>query len=283
MAGNANATTNNCAASNDEHAAHRANSRPNNALAESTIGQIKTELIYRRGPWRTVEQLKFARSENVDWWNHRRLHGEINMITPAQKEADYYPQTPDLAEAGSDESSLHRTQGGSPDVSGHLLSGQRAGTTIQHVVIEEWIPIADRSPGSGRSRAILTGRPVCPRSFTTPNRPVNLIHGPCQLPRPQPGASPVRSTITNVIEVTESNREFGVSVAGERHHVRVTYDLGTSDSQGSARVLLIDRRNRPAPPASSCEAAVPFGWVEVVGDGILLAASAPQYPATRST
>jgi transposase InsO family protein len=30
------------------------------ALAESTIGQIKTELIHRRGPWRTVEQLEFA-------------------------------------------------------------------------------------------------------------------------------------------------------------------------------------------------------------------------------
>jgi transposase InsO family protein len=43
-----------------------------NALAESTIGQIKTELIHRRGPWRTVEQLEFALFEYLDWWNHRR-------------------------------------------------------------------------------------------------------------------------------------------------------------------------------------------------------------------
>jgi putative transposase len=67
-----------------------------NALAESTIGQIKAELIYRRGPWRTTEQLEFALFEHLDWWNHRRLHGEINMIPPAENEALYYAQAPDL-------------------------------------------------------------------------------------------------------------------------------------------------------------------------------------------
>jgi putative transposase len=72
-----------------------------NALAESTIGQIKTELIHRRGPWRTVEQLEFALFEYLDWWNHRRLHSEIGMITPAEKEAAYYRQTRSLTEAGN--------------------------------------------------------------------------------------------------------------------------------------------------------------------------------------
>ncbi len=38
-----------------------------NALAESTIGQIKAELVHRRGPWRTVEQLEFALFEYLDW------------------------------------------------------------------------------------------------------------------------------------------------------------------------------------------------------------------------
>ncbi|MBC3192158.1 DDE-type integrase/transposase/recombinase [Pseudonocardia sp. C8] len=33
-----------------------------NALAESTIGLFKTELIKRRGPWRTVEQVEIAPS-----------------------------------------------------------------------------------------------------------------------------------------------------------------------------------------------------------------------------
>ena len=72
-----------------------------NALAESTIGQIKAELIYRRGPWRTIEQLEFAIFEYLDWRNHRRLHTEIGVIPPAEKEALYHLQTPDLAEAGS--------------------------------------------------------------------------------------------------------------------------------------------------------------------------------------
>lgn len=72
-----------------------------NALAESTIGQLKAELIDQRGPWRTVEQLEYAIFEYIDWWNQRRLHGEIGMITPIEKETAYYTQPPALTEAGS--------------------------------------------------------------------------------------------------------------------------------------------------------------------------------------
>jgi transposase InsO family protein len=72
-----------------------------NALAESTIGQLKAELIHRRGPWRTVEQLEYALFEYIDWWNHRRLHGEIGMRTPTETEAAYYAQLRPLAEAGT--------------------------------------------------------------------------------------------------------------------------------------------------------------------------------------
>src|SRR5664280_3841207 len=72
-----------------------------NALAESTIGQLKAELVHRRGPWRTIEQLEFALFEYLDWWNQRRLHGEIGMIPPVEKEATYYRQTRSLETAGS--------------------------------------------------------------------------------------------------------------------------------------------------------------------------------------
>lgn len=72
-----------------------------NALAESTIGQIKAELIHRRGPWHTTDQLEFAIFEYIEWWNHRRLHGEIGMIPPAEQEVTYYAQLPALTEAGS--------------------------------------------------------------------------------------------------------------------------------------------------------------------------------------
>ena len=71
-----------------------------NALAESTIGQLKAELVHRRGPWRTVEQLEFALFEYLDWWNHRRLHGEIGM-TPQSKRGRLLRSTPAAGKAGS--------------------------------------------------------------------------------------------------------------------------------------------------------------------------------------
>jgi putative transposase len=57
-----------------------------NALAESVIGLFKTELIKPGGPWRTVEQVEIATLEYVDWFNHRRLHGELGLIPPVECE-----------------------------------------------------------------------------------------------------------------------------------------------------------------------------------------------------
>ena len=68
-----------------------------NAMAESTIGLYKTELIRPRGPWRGLDDVEFATLEYVDWFNHRRLHGELGLIPPAEFEDHYYPQpTPDI-------------------------------------------------------------------------------------------------------------------------------------------------------------------------------------------
>ena len=68
-----------------------------NALAESFNGLYKWELIYRRGPWAGLEDVEFATLEYVDWFNNRRLHGEIEpgpgFTTPAAFEADHYRQT----------------------------------------------------------------------------------------------------------------------------------------------------------------------------------------------
>jgi putative transposase len=65
-----------------------------NALAESFNGLYKTELIRRRGPWRGLDDVEFATLEYIDWFNHRRLHGEIGMIPPAELERAHYRQTP---------------------------------------------------------------------------------------------------------------------------------------------------------------------------------------------
>jgi putative transposase len=61
-----------------------------NALAESVIGLYKTEVIHRRGPWRTFEQVEFATLEWVDWFNNRRLLEPTGHIPPVEYEQAYY-------------------------------------------------------------------------------------------------------------------------------------------------------------------------------------------------
>jgi putative transposase len=60
-----------------------------NALAESFNGLYKTELIHHRGPWSGLDEVEYATLEYVDWFNHRRLHGELGMMPPAEFEAAY--------------------------------------------------------------------------------------------------------------------------------------------------------------------------------------------------
>ncbi len=71
-----------------------------NALAESAIGLYKTELIRRRGPWRTADQVEFATLEYIDWFNNRRLHGEIGDVPPVEFEEAYYALSVTGHEAG---------------------------------------------------------------------------------------------------------------------------------------------------------------------------------------
>ena len=62
-----------------------------NALAETVNGLYKTELVYRRGPWRGREDLELATLEWVDWFNNRRLFGALGYVPPAEYEASRYP------------------------------------------------------------------------------------------------------------------------------------------------------------------------------------------------
>ena len=63
-----------------------------NALAETVIGLFKTEVIRRRGPWRSIEAVEFATLQWVDWFNNRRLLEPIGNIPPAEAEATYYTE-----------------------------------------------------------------------------------------------------------------------------------------------------------------------------------------------
>ncbi len=61
-----------------------------NSMAEAVNALYKAELIRQKAPWRTVEQVELATLEYVWWWNNERLHGELDLRTPAEVEADYY-------------------------------------------------------------------------------------------------------------------------------------------------------------------------------------------------
>jgi putative transposase len=61
-----------------------------NALAESVIGLFKTEIIRRRGPWRSLEDVEFAVLEWVAWFNHQRLLEPIGYVPPVEHEEAYY-------------------------------------------------------------------------------------------------------------------------------------------------------------------------------------------------
>jgi putative transposase len=76
-----------------------------NALVESFNGLYKWELIYPQGPWTGLEDVEWATLTYVDWFNQRRLHGEITdgpgYTTPAAFEAAYYRQITPTPQAGT--------------------------------------------------------------------------------------------------------------------------------------------------------------------------------------
>jgi putative transposase len=72
-----------------------------NALAESFNGLYKAELIRQRGPWQGLDDVEYATLEYVDWFNRRRLHGELGMVPPAEFEAAYYQQAAPAPRAAS--------------------------------------------------------------------------------------------------------------------------------------------------------------------------------------
>jgi len=70
-----------------------------NAMAETINGLYKAELIHRRGPWKTVDDVEFATLEWVDWFNKRRLLTSIGDVPPVEYEAAYHQQETESAMA----------------------------------------------------------------------------------------------------------------------------------------------------------------------------------------
>ncbi len=85
-----------------------------NAMAEALNSLFKAECIRNpamrpQGGWKSVGDVEIAVAEYVEWFNHRRLHGEIGLVPPDEFETNHwastkiqhYPEIPVLTEVGS--------------------------------------------------------------------------------------------------------------------------------------------------------------------------------------
>jgi transposase InsO family protein len=65
-----------------------------NALMETINGLYKAECIrtpvFHDGPWRTIADVEYATAIWVEWYNNRRLHSSLGMISPTEFEAAHY-------------------------------------------------------------------------------------------------------------------------------------------------------------------------------------------------
>lgn len=65
-----------------------------NALMETINGLYKAECvrttIFHEGPFKTITDVEYATSGWGDWYNNRRLHGSLAMVSPNEYEQTYY-------------------------------------------------------------------------------------------------------------------------------------------------------------------------------------------------
>ncbi len=78
-----------------------------NALAEAFNSLFKAGLLRNKGPWKNIDDLEIAVAEYIDWFNHRRLHGEIGLVPPAELEDQHYRHHNASATVEASVQSLH--------------------------------------------------------------------------------------------------------------------------------------------------------------------------------
>jgi putative transposase len=71
-----------------------------NAMAETTVGSFKNELIRRQGPWRDLDHVELATAEWVQWFNTERPHEHLDDFTPEAAEQLHYAHRNALPKAG---------------------------------------------------------------------------------------------------------------------------------------------------------------------------------------
>lgn len=70
-----------------------------NTMAEALNSLFKAECIRNpmmrpKGGWASIRDVEIATAEWVDWYNHRRLHGEIGLVPPVEYETAYWAAHP---------------------------------------------------------------------------------------------------------------------------------------------------------------------------------------------
>jgi len=70
-----------------------------NAMAEAFNSLFKAECIRNPamrpyGGWKSIGDVEIAVAEYVDWFNHRRLYGEIGLVPPVEFDATHRPPQP---------------------------------------------------------------------------------------------------------------------------------------------------------------------------------------------
>lgn len=71
-------------------------------LNRDGVQVFKADLVHNRGPWSGIKDLAIAVAEYIDWFNHRRLQGELGHRPPIEIETEFYANQPVLATAKRD-------------------------------------------------------------------------------------------------------------------------------------------------------------------------------------
>jgi len=65
-----------------------------NALMETINGLYKAECVrttvFHPGPYKTIADVEYATAGWVEWYNNRRLHGSLGMVSPLEFETTHY-------------------------------------------------------------------------------------------------------------------------------------------------------------------------------------------------
>jgi len=61
---------------------------------ETINGLYKAECVrttvFHPGPYKTIADVEYATAGWVDWYNNRRLHGTLGMVSPLEFEQSHY-------------------------------------------------------------------------------------------------------------------------------------------------------------------------------------------------